>query len=131
MSDFVKYEDLLDKPFELGARGPNAFDCYGLCCELSKRVGIILPEVLTPEDEDDQHKIICGTSDRDFEELETPEQNCLVTISIHKPLVDHCGFVLGDGIHFIHILKQHAVIRARLSLYKNRICGFYRLRTCS
>lgn len=127
MFDEVKYEDLLGKPFQLGGRGPRFYDCYGICLELATRVGLILPEVLTPETTEDQHDLIGATADKDFEEIPKPEAFCIATFSIRRPLVDHCGFVLGDCCRFVHILPQHSVVRARLDLYKPRVHAFYRL----
>ena len=45
----VDYTDLLGKPFRLGARGPEYYDCWGLCLELGKRAGIEYPADFTPE----------------------------------------------------------------------------------
>jgi len=38
------YTDLLDKRYEKGARGPDAYDCYGLVMEVFKRAGVALPD---------------------------------------------------------------------------------------
>lgn len=43
----VPYTDLLRKPFELGARGPEHFDCLGLAYEVLRRVGKTVPPDLT------------------------------------------------------------------------------------
>lgn len=34
------YDDLIGKPYKPHATGPNAFDCWGLCVEVLKRLGI-------------------------------------------------------------------------------------------
>lgn len=39
-----KYMDLLGKPWEANARGPDKFDCWGVCIEYYKRLGIALPD---------------------------------------------------------------------------------------
>jgi cell wall-associated NlpC family hydrolase len=38
-------DDLIGKPYKKHGRGPDAYDCYGLCIEVSKRLGRELPEV--------------------------------------------------------------------------------------
>jgi hypothetical protein len=37
-------QDLIGKPHERGARGPDSFDCWGLCVEVYRRAGITLPD---------------------------------------------------------------------------------------
>ena len=125
------YIDLLDKPFELGARGPDKFDCWGLCSEVGKRVGINYPSVLTPVEKEDQDAIIKGTAEDVCERIEKPEPYCIVTFKITPPFVDHCGIVLPDLAHFLHIMRNHSVARQRLDIYRKRIYSFYRLKSDS
>jgi cell wall-associated NlpC family hydrolase len=35
--------DLIGKPHKLGASGPDAYDCWGLCVEVYARAGVCLP----------------------------------------------------------------------------------------
>jgi len=37
-------QDLIGKPYVHGARGPDAFDCWGVCVEVYRRGGIALPD---------------------------------------------------------------------------------------
>lgn len=39
------FSDLIGKKYKKNGRGPNAFDCYGVCIEVCKRVGIEIPEM--------------------------------------------------------------------------------------
>ena len=125
-------DDLLGKPFKLGGRGPQVYDCWGLCLELGKRVGLQFPEEFTPEDSEEQAKMIAKWRDKNFVRIEKPQAYCIVTMSIEMPapFVDHCGFVLEDCKKFVHILRQHSVVRQRLDhrILKNKIQGFYKLR---
>ncbi len=126
----VDYKDLLEKPFKLNGRGPDEYDCWGLCIEMGKRVGMDFPEDFTPSDVELQDKTIREIADTDFIRIEKPEPYCIVTFIIEPPFVDHCGFVLADKRHFIHIMKNHNVVVLRLDhrkLYK-RIEGFYKCR---
>lgn len=43
------YAPLIGKPFVRGARGPDAFDCYGLILELNKLEGIDVPDFKSPD----------------------------------------------------------------------------------
>lgn len=124
------YEDLLGKPFRLGERGPEFYDCWGVCIEIAKRAGLKYPEDLTPEDTSDQDKAIHTVADRDFEKIEIPEPFCVVAFKITPPFTDHCGIVLPDVTHFVHIMRNHSVSKFRLDhrILAPRIEGFYRLK---
>lgn len=39
--------DLLGKPYKAHARGPGAYDCYGLVIEVEKRLGHTMPDLYT------------------------------------------------------------------------------------
>jgi len=127
-SDLV-FDDLLGKPFRLGGRGPNDYDCWGLCLELGRRVGLAFPNDFTPSKACDQDALIRLHADEDFERLEKPEPFCVVTFRINQPYVDHCGFVLPDVNYFLHTMWGHNVMKQRMD---HRILGpkregFYRL----
>jgi len=40
----TQIQDLIGKPHVLGARGPDAYDCWGLCVEVYARAGVRLPD---------------------------------------------------------------------------------------
>jgi len=42
--DIESVQDLIGKPYQRGARGPDAYDCWGLCVEVYRRGGIDLPD---------------------------------------------------------------------------------------
>lgn len=123
-------KDLLGIPFELGARGPDKYDCWGLCLEAGKRAGINFPFYFTPQKTPKQDEAIQKGIDLDFEKIEKPEPFCIVTFKITPPFVDHCGLVLPGCTHFLHTMKNHAVAKQRLDhkVLAKRIDGFYRLR---
>jgi len=37
-------QDLIGRPYVHGARGPEAFDCWGVCAEVYRRRGVELPD---------------------------------------------------------------------------------------
>ena len=121
---------ILDKPFRLGSRGPDYFDCWGLCLEIGKRVGIEYPADFTPEDTDQQDIAIRNRRDNEFIKIEKPEPYCIVTFMVTPPFVDHCGIVLPGCKRFLHIMQGHSVASQRLDhkILAKRIEGFYRLR---
>jgi len=124
------YINLLGKPFQLGGRGPIYYDCWGICLEIGRRVGIEYPDDFTPLGTEEQDKAICSGLDKDFIKLEKPEPYCIVTFKVTPPFVDHCGIVLSDCKHFLHIMRGHSVAVQRLDhkILAKRLDGFYRLR---
>ena len=123
-----EYEDLLGCEFEHGGRGPERFDCWGLCLEVCRRAGLAVPAFSSPPDRLPAiHREILRRSWL-FERIERPEPFCLVTFAIRPPYVTHVGVVMEDRTTFLHILKQSRVTRERLDhiLWKKKIAGFYR-----
>lgn len=122
--------DLIGKEFELGGRGPIKFDCWGLCLEVGKRVGILYPEEFTPDNTEQQDESIRKGIDKDFERIDKPEPYCIVTFKIKPVFVDHCGIVLPDCRKFLHTMAGHHVSVNRLDhkILSRKIEGFYRLR---
>lgn len=123
----ISVSDLLGKPFRMGGRGPDAYDCYGLCLEIAARAGIeIVPF--------DSIVDVCLRSDAinagkaDYVRLSKPEPFCLVGFKIRPPFVTHIGVVLEDCKHFIHIMRKRSVAIERLDLpfWSKRLDGFYR-----
>ena len=125
-----EYIDLLDKPFLLGSRGPDHYDCWGICLEIGRRVGIKYPEHFTPIDTKGQDTAIQDTRDEHFVKLDKPEPFCIVTFKINPPFVDHCGIVVKNCTRFVHTMINHSVALQRLDnkILAPRIEGFYRLR---
>ena len=144
----INYIDLLGKPFEYGGRGPDAYDCWGLCMEIYKRLGIQLPDgISTPEHKDIEQQInegfriqklvetgfkpVCtkpvSTLLSGFKPVSTPTPYCLVTFMIRPPYTSHVGVALEDGNKFIHIMQKCRVAVERLDnlAWHRRIKGFY------
>lgn len=129
--DKIDYTDLLGKPYQLGARGPEFYDCWGICLELGKRAGLALPKDFTPDNTEAQSKSIKHYRDTQFIKLDRPEPYCIAVYSLElpPPYVDHCGFVLEDCRNMVHILKQHSVARVRLNnrILLPKLNGYYKL----
>jgi hypothetical protein len=72
-------QDLIGKPYAHGARGPDAFDCWGLCAEVYRRAGIELPdwrvEHLTHEA---TAELVRGVAKDHAEWVSTPADWCFV-----------------------------------------------------
>jgi len=125
------YTDLIGKPFKLGGRGPEEFDCYGLIAELAKRSGDTFPDYASPAVLEE----IAGCIDAMMPHW-TPckrGKGAIVTFRLnhvindkHLSLVSHVGMVLPDD-RVIHSWKRSGgVITEPLSVWEHRINGFYR-----
>ncbi|MEM5786467.1 MAG: NlpC/P60 family protein [Syntrophobacteraceae bacterium] len=125
----LEYADLLGKEFRYGARGPDAFDCYGLVIELRGRAGLFMPgfypSTELPEVMDDSIRDAIRTCS--FLELPGPRPFCLVTFRLHPKFTTHIGMVLQDEIRFIHILPRMRVGVERLDspVWRHRVTGFW------
>jgi cell wall-associated NlpC family hydrolase len=120
----LAYSDLIGKPFEYGARGPDAYDCFGLVKECYRRVhGVELPDFLSPDDQGAQAAV--GAIQLLQWEPVPCQAGTLAAIRI-KSLVSHCGFMLDEDT-MIHAWKNSGgVTLQRLNEWRHRITGFYR-----
>lgn len=126
--------DLLGKPFAWHARGPDAYDCWGLVVEAARRAGLYLPDELSIREPQGRARRIADVFD-DFTRIDAPEPYCLVTFIVRPPYVSHIGFVLGDGKQFIHVTQSQRVTIDKFDspFWRKRIDGYYRvtdLRQC-
>ncbi|MEM5788545.1 MAG: hypothetical protein AAGU11_14630 [Syntrophobacteraceae bacterium] len=126
------YLDLLGKEFRFGARGPDAYDCYGLMIECRRRAGRFIPENYHSGPDLDQRDadIRQAVAAHFFTELPEPIPFCLVTFRIHPRFTTHLGMVLQDSVGFIHILRKMRVGIERLDspLWARRISGYWECR---
>jgi NlpC/P60 family len=72
-------QDLIGKPYVHGARGPDAFDCWGLCAEVYRRAGITLPDYRVEHLTHDQTRaLVRGLAVDHGEWIAKPEDWCFV-----------------------------------------------------
>jgi cell wall-associated NlpC family hydrolase len=121
------YIDLLDKPFQWGGRGPDSFDCYGLCIELARRNGQIIPDSAWAEEPYKIEELVEQTADKGFISIDVPRAGDFVGFKIRPPFVSHIGYMVNQ-YEFLHITKGTRVSRERLDslLWQRKIAGFYR-----
>jgi cell wall-associated NlpC family hydrolase len=116
--------ELIGIPFERGGRGPDSFDCYGLCRYIIERdQGVKVPDYGAPEDAGMIHALMVGS--REFwRRLDYPKEGALVMFKTGR-FIAHCGIVIPD-YRFIHTWEQSGgVVTERLDHWKHRIVGFY------
>jgi len=119
--------DLLGKPFEYGARGPDAFDCYGLACELYRRSGLQLPDYESSDQPEAQGSSFIDGANRYLTPVADKQPLDLILFQIVPRYVSHCGVYLGHG-RFIHVMHKIRVAVEELAspVWEKRIRGIYR-----
>lgn len=141
-------EQLIGKGFEYGARGPDAYDCYGLAMEVYRLAGLSelpdqeefasavgrgLPDFEhipggSPEYMAEVNSVVFAGGHTCFLPLDKPEPYAFVTIRSVNGFVSHLGVVLPNLRQFIHVFPKRNVVIDRLDhpLWKQKIEGFYR-----
>lgn len=99
--------EYLGKPWEAGATGPDAFDCWGLVRHwYSTKLGVDLPVHLV--DASDvlavAHQLKREQISGDWVELEDLEDNCVVAMG-HSSSITHVGVCIGDS-YILHASRQ-------------------------
>lgn len=114
-------------PFLKGGRDPKVgLDCYGLCKVIGERMGLELPDYVSPEEREDTDKMVCSEKSR-FVRLDQAEPFCFVVFTIRPPYESHMGVVLEDRKRFIHTSKTTGCVIEKLDspFWEKRIRGFY------
>jgi hypothetical protein len=121
------HADLVGIPFRKGARGPNEYDCFGLLAEMYRRKGVAIHDPGTGDSQGENHTLIHMYAPGNWNKVaQAPGVAVLFRIG---RFACHIGFVVDD-MHFIHAWEgSGGVTRERLSLWKQRIVGFYDYRS--
>lgn len=127
----MKLDDLIGKPYKNNARGPNAFDCWGLVLEVMRRAGVYIPDIEVPADEIQKGKIVSVQKRDNFIRLNGPEPFCLVLFRItddKSKIKWHVGVVLENCCRFIHTTGKMGVNISGLGepVWRLFIEGFYK-----
>lgn len=121
--------ELIGRPYRNGARGPAAFDCWGLCMHIAEKTGTPLPDLNVPDDPQARAELIQQQRGR-FRPLRRAVAGCLVLFRIigdRNVVKWHIGTVLPDRQHFIHTTGKLGVHIASLNRqpWKLFLEGFY------
>lgn len=120
--------DLIGKPFESQARGPDSFDCWGLVKEVYSRYGLYLPDYSISAYACDQiqHEIDGAKTNQEWEQIKEPTVPCLVLLKGDITFTQHIGIYVGKG-KFLHASSKHGVCIERLEspIWKRRFRGFW------
>ncbi len=122
----------LDKKYEMGGRGPDAFDCYGLCQVIYKeKNGVILPQLWTPINAKDKNELFQEQSNALCCRLEKQRAWCIIAFCFYPEWVTHLGIVVDDVNKFIHIMRHRTVSIERFDVdpWSRKVEGFYEVIT--
>lgn len=143
----INIQDILQAKYELGGRGPDCYDCYGLVREMYRRCGKEIPNYYGDKDFEKiaikvneetnrpntkWRKITKNESTRTiknaFGEVYL-RPNCIIVLRVGR-FGCHVGFILNE-LQFIHCWeKANGAIIDRIDLWKHNILGAYDYDLC-
>ncbi len=120
---------LIGRPYVARGKGPDGFDCWGLCCHVwREHFGVEhLPDVSVGGGETLalRRRFSRALSNGEAVALDKPLQGCAVYMSRAR-LPDHIGIYLDGGV--LHALESSGVVFTRLSALPFiglKVLGFY------
>lgn len=126
----LSLNELIGRPYLAGGRGPADYDCWGLCMKIAEAIGLPLPDLEIPQDNDLRSGLVEQQRESSFKRLDKPAAGCQVLFRIIDDAGQikwHVGTVLPDARHFIHTTQKMGVNIASLDRqpWKLFIEGFY------
>ena len=119
------YADLIGKPFRFAARGPDAFDCWGILQCVLQRMGH------TPTDFPSNPALLQQAISDEWQRLDGEPQpgDAILLRSYDTQIVWHVALVLSLGT-MLHAHEVRGVCAERYDspIWRRRIAGFYRFR---
>ncbi|MBA1157755.1 NlpC/P60 family protein [Microvirga mediterraneensis] len=115
MDRLAFYESLIGKPYRIGARGEDGFDCYGLAQHVQLTLaGIEMPDVeARPTTTRQQAEVLLDHPERNnWVQIEEPEDLCLVLMGNVAKRDFHLGtYVVPSTVGgVLHITKEAGVV---------------------
>lgn len=119
-------KDLIGAPFRWGARGPDAYDCFGLLREAYKRVnGIEIPDDFNECQTIEIASALLGNGLVTTAWVEVEEGTCRGVLIRVKRYAAHVGFILPDG-RLLHTWEDSGgACCENLDHWRRRIIGYY------
>lgn len=108
----IELNDLIGKPYKDNGRGPDAYDCWGLCMEVMRRAGRDLPDISIPSADDSRRDLVELQRRRNFRKIPQAQPWSLVLFRIFDDQNKekwHVGVVLEGGQRFVHITGKSCV----------------------
>jgi cell wall-associated NlpC family hydrolase len=124
-------QDLLGMKFEIGGRGPEKIDCYGVLTAYYENFGLKLPDYSYVEDWNGKTELYLQEYASFFRKLDKDEKleigDMILFNSKENP--SHSGIYLGEG-NFIHAYEKAGTKIDSLtnSIWKGKIYGNFRIK---
>ena len=125
MKDISSYVGTPYKPH--GRTKEEGLDCYGLAICIYRDTGIELPDPVYADTERETNKRVMESLESAIPNirLEKPEPGCVIEFAVlGEP--SHVGIYIDRG-DFIHASRATGVVVDKLSRWRNRVKGFYRV----
>lgn len=102
----IATDDLIGRPWRSGARGPEAFDCWGLVLVLAERSGLPVPPDWSSRDmtRAQQRSLMVDESRARTVRLDGPRDGAIA----YSERAAHAGFVLYGRV--IHVTRAAGVV---------------------
>jgi len=124
-------QDLLGMQFEIGGRGPEKIDCYGVLIHYFKEFEIKLPDYSYVEDWSGKTDLYLQEYASFFRKLTKDEKLKVgdMVLFNSKEYPSHAGIYLGEG-RFIHAYDKAGTRIDSLTnpLWKDKIYGYFRIK---
>lgn len=118
----IDVRHLIGAPYKWGGRGPEIYDCWGICIEIYKMGGVILPDE-DCDGSDESRKVCTAIHESSFVEVDY-SQYCLAKFAIGPNW--HGGVMINETDCIQSREKTGcAVIRINEFPWKTAFQGFY------
>jgi cell wall-associated NlpC family hydrolase len=124
----IDVSEFLDAVFKHNGRGPNAYDCWGLCMAVYRKLGIELPDYRPECNAYVIESVILQNAESSlFTKLEKPEVPSLALLKVRPKAITHVGAMITAKT-FLQILENSRVSIGHIDAppWQNRLRGFYR-----
>ena len=108
---------------------PDEPNCWSLCKEAGKRLGVELPFYSAWIKSLHERLIyINNRKDDDFVPLDKPEIGCIVLFKVAAPKPNHMGIMVDNKGNFIHVFEgtRASIENVNRMRWHNRIVGYYK-----
>lgn len=136
MSLTIDYRPYFGVPFKRGGRGPAELDCHGLLIRLHAGLGVEVPDIASPETNDEAASLFLGRKSDFLTKWEKSGANDLPPDGAYQPadtllfrikgVPCHVGMAINSR-QFVHTWEgTRGVVVERISLWEPRLHGIYR-----
>lgn len=124
-------QDLLGMTFEMGGRGPEKIDCYGVLKFYFDAFGLNLPDYSYVDDWSENSNVYLRNYAECFRKLEPDETLEIgdVILFYSKEIANHAGIYLGES-KFINSYEKAGTKIDSLTnpVWKKKVYGYFRIK---